>query len=262
MLTPVLALLLADAASLMFAGDKAIEARDFRTALFAYQDATREDPSSAIVMVKLADTYARMGHDLEAIEYYARALKLEPKNAAAAQGLGNCRERMAMLAPPDPRPSTAEAPQRPSTAEAPPRPAAPEAPPRPVEPKKIDEAGARERYTAAVKLINDRRYAEAVPVLDEALEKKPGYGVALVARGSAHMGLLQYDAAAADYSAARASEPSLASPLFGLAEAYRAMGQPAKAAELYKEYASSPSPDVQPLLRDYASRNAQALAAQ
>jgi len=271
MLTPVLALLLADAASLMFAGDKAIEARDFRTALFAYQDATREDPSSAIVMVKLADTYARMGHDLEAIEYYARALKLEPKNAAAAQGLGNCRERMAMLAPPDPRPSTAEAPQRPSTAEAPPRPStaeAPprpstaEAPPRPVEPKKIDEAGARERYTAAVKLINDRRYAEAVPVLDEALEKKPGYGVALVARGSAHMGLLQYDAAAADYSAARASEPSLASPLFGLAEAYRAMGQPAKAAELYKEYASSPSPDVQPLLRDYASRNAQALAAQ
>jgi tetratricopeptide (TPR) repeat protein len=242
MLTPLLALLLADAASLMFAGDKAVAARDFRTALFAYQDATREDPSSAVVMVKLADTYARLGHDPEAIEYYSRALRLEPKNTAAAQGLGNSRERMAMLAPPPPRRE--------------------EPPPRPLETKTVDEAGARERYTAAVKMINDRRYADAVPVLDEALQRKPGYGVALVARGSAHMGLLQYEAAAADYSAARASEPSLASPLFGLAEAYRAMGQGTTAAQLYKEYAASPSPDVQPLLRDYASRNAQALAAQ
>jgi tetratricopeptide (TPR) repeat protein len=243
--TLLLALLLADAASLMFAGDKATAARDFRTALFAYQDATREDPSSAVVMVRLADTYARMGHDQEAIEYYSRALRLEPKNAAASQGLGNCRERMAMLAPPSPRPAERAEPQ-----------------PRPVEPKAVDEAGARERYTVAVKLINDRRYAEAVPVLDDALQRKPGYGVALVARGSAHMGLLQYEAAAADYSAARASEPSLASPLFGLAEAYRAMGQSGKAAQMYKEYAASTSSDVQPLLRDYAARNSQALAAQ
>jgi len=44
-----LLVLLADAASLMAAGDKAYAAKDFRTALFAYQDATREDPSSAIV---------------------------------------------------------------------------------------------------------------------------------------------------------------------------------------------------------------------
>ena len=124
MLTPLLALLLADAASLMFAGDKAVAARDFRTALFAYQDATREDPSSAVVMVKLADTYARLGHDPEAIEYYSRALRLEPKNTAAAQGLGNSRERMAMLAPPPPRRE--------------------EPPPRPLETKTVDEAGARE----------------------------------------------------------------------------------------------------------------------
>jgi tetratricopeptide (TPR) repeat protein len=235
----VLALLLADAASSMAAGDKALAAKDFRAALFAYQDATREDPTSAIVLVKLADTYSRMGHDVEAIEYYERALKVDPKNSAAAQGISVSRERMAMLAPA--------------------RPAEP--PPKPVEaPKEVDEAGARERYTAAVKLIHERKYAEAIPVLDEALQKKPGYGVALVARGSAHMGLLQYEAAAADYSAARASDPSLASPLFGLAEAYRAMGQAGKAAQMYKEYAASSAPDVQPPLRDYAAKNAQALA--
>jgi tetratricopeptide (TPR) repeat protein len=222
----LIALLLADAASLLAAGDQAYANRDFRTALFAYQDASREDPSSAAMLVKLAETYARMGHDQEAIEHFSRALKLDPRNFAAEQGLGASRERMAILAPPK---------------------------------KVLDEAGARERYTAAVKLINERQYAEALPVLDEALQKKPGYGVALVARGSAHMGLLQYDAAAADYSAARTVDPSLASPLFGLAEAYRALGQPAKAAELYREYASSTAPDVQSQLKEYAARNAQAL---
>jgi tetratricopeptide (TPR) repeat protein len=229
-----LLVLLADAASLMAAGDKAYAAKDFRTALFAYQDATREDPSSAIVLVKLADTYARMGHDPEAIEYFTRALKLDRGNSTASQGLAAARERLAILSPP-------------------PKPAEPP-------PKVVDEAGARERYTAAVKMINDRKYAESLPILDEALQKKPGYGVALVARGSAHMGLLQYDAAAADYTAARAADPLLASPLFGLAEAYRALGQSAKAADFYREYAASTAPDVQPQLRDYAARNAQALA--
>jgi tetratricopeptide (TPR) repeat protein len=229
-----LLVLLADAASLMAAGDKAYAAKDFRTALFAYQDATREDPSSAIVLVKLGETYARMGHDPEAIEHFTRALKLDRGNSAALQGLAAARERLAILSPPKP---AAEPP-----------------------PKIVDEVGARERYTVAVKMINDRKYAESLPILDEALQKKPGYGVALVARGSAHMGLLQYDAAAADYTAARAADPSLASPLFGLAEAYRALGQSAKAADFYREYAASTAPDVQPQLRDYAARNAQALA--
>ena len=235
MLAVLVAALIADAASLMAAGDRASAAKDLRTALFAYQDAVREDPSSPIVLARLGETYARMGHDAEALDFFSRALKLDPKSSAAAQGIAAARERMAILAPPAPPPA---------------------APPKP----QIDEAGARERYTAAVKLINDRKYSEALPVLDDALQKKPGYGVALVARGSAHMGLLQYEAAAADYSAARASEPSLASPLFGLAEAYRALGQPMRAAQFYRDYAASSSPDVQPQLKEYADRNAQALA--
>src|SRR5712664_4983843 len=234
MLALLVASLIADAASLMAAGDKASAEKDFRTALFAYQDATREDPSSAVLLVKLAQTYARMGHDPEAIEYFSRALKLDRGNSTASQGLAAARERLAILSPP-------------------PKPAEPP-------PKVVDEAGARERYTAAVKMINDRKYAESLPILDEALQKKPGYGVALVARGSAHMGLLQYDAAAADYTAARAADPSLASPLFGLAEAYRALGQPSRAAHFYKEYAASSAPDVQPQLKDYADQNARALA--
>jgi len=241
MLALLVASLIADAASMMAAGDKASAEKDFRTALFAYQDATREDPSSAVLLVKLAQTYARMGHDPEAIEYFSRALRLDTKNAAAAHGISASRERLAAFAPPKPQRQ-------------------PEPRPEPQLEPVLDEAGARERYTEAVKLINDRQYAEALPLLDEALRKKPGYGVALVARGSAHMGLLQYEAAAADYSAARTSDPSLASPLFGLAEAYRALGQPSRAAHFYKEYAASSAPDVQAQLKDYADQNARALA--
>ncbi|HYY53076.1 MAG TPA: tetratricopeptide repeat protein [Myxococcales bacterium] len=247
-------LLAADALSLMSAGDKALAARDFRGALFAYQDLTREDPGSATVWVRLGETYAHLGHDLEAVESFSRALRLEPRNAAAQQGIAASRERMAMLAPP--KPAVATAAVTPAVAE--PERAAPVAPPKPV----IDEAGARERYTVAVRMINERNYREALATLDEALRKKPGYAVALVARGSARMGLLDYDAAAADYSAARGADPALASPLFGLAEAYRALGQPAKAAQLYREYAASPAPDVQAALRDYALRNAESLTGQ
>jgi len=229
MLPLLIAALLGDATSLIAAGDRALASRDLHAALVAFQDATREDPTNAFVYVRLAGTYSRMGHDAEAIEYYQRALKLDSRNASAQQGMAAAKERMAILAPPRSR---------------------------------VDEAGARERYTAAVTMINERRYAEAVSALDEALRRKPGYGVALVARGSAQMGLLHYEAAAADYTAARAADPSLASPLFGLAEAYRAMGQPAKAADLYREYATSGAGDVQPQLKEYAARNAQALASQ
>jgi tetratricopeptide (TPR) repeat protein len=227
MLPLLIAALLGDATSLIATGDKAFASRDLRSALVAYQDATREDPSSAAVFVRLAGTYARMGHDSEAIEYFQRALKLDARSASAEQGIAASRERLAILSPPKPR---------------------------------IDEAGARERYTAAVTMINERKYGEALIALDDALRRKPGYGVALVARGSAQMGLLHYDAAAADYTAARSADPSLASPLFGLAEAYRAQGLPQKAADLYREYATSAAVDVQPQLKEYAARNAQALS--
>jgi len=247
-------LLAADALSLMNAADRAFAARDFRAALFAYQDLTREDPGSSGVWLKLGETYARMGHDLEAVEAFSRVLRLDPRSSAAQQGIAASRERMAMLAPP--KPAAADVGPTVDSAPAP----APAPPPAAAPPKAaIDEAGARERYTVAVRMINERNYSEALATLDEALRCKPGYAVALVARGSARMGLLDYDAAAADYAVAHGADPSLASPLFGLAEAYRALGQPAKAAQFYREYAASPAPDVQAALRDYSLRNAQSL---
>lgn len=227
-MTPLLlALLLADAASSLAAGDKALAARDLRAALFAYQDAVREDPARLAAVLKLARTYARMGHDDEAIAWFTRALRLDPANAEAGEGLAAARERLAALAA-----------------------------------LQANDAPAREKYAAAVRLINEKKYADALPLLDQALRLRPRYAVALVARGSARMGLAQYPAAAADYEAARAADPSLAAPLFGLAEAWRAMGQPVKSAGFYRDYAASGAADVQPQLREYALRSAQALSSQ
>ena len=123
----------------------------------------------------------------------------------------------------------------------------------------MDEAGARAHYTRAVGLIRDRNYDEAAAELDQSLAMKPGFAVALVARGSARIGQGRFQDAIADYTAAQKSDPALAAPLFGLAEAYRALGQNEKAADLYRRFAASDAPDAQQALKDYALQNAQAL---
>ncbi|MBS2024589.1 MAG: hypothetical protein JST92_19480 [Deltaproteobacteria bacterium] len=63
-----------------------------------------------------------------------------------------------------------------------------------------------------------------------------------------------------DYSAAHAANGALASPLFGLAEAYRGLGKNDKAVEMYKAFAESTAADAPAQLKQYALQNAQALA--
>ena len=89
---------------------------------------------------------------------------------------------------------------------------------------------------------------------------RPAYANALIARGSARISLGKFAEAAADYSAAHAADPSLAAPLFGLAEAYHQLGEPAKAIEWYRAFADSTAPDAQPNLRAYAKQTAEALS--
>ena len=115
-------------------------------------------------------------------------------------------------------------------------------------------------YSTGVGLIREKKYQEAVSELDQSLVLRPGYTNALIARGSAKIGLGRYQDAVVDYSAARAAEPARASPLFGLAEAYRGLGQGDKAAEFYRLFASSNAPDAQASLKQYALQNAQALS--
>ena len=108
--------------------------------------------------------------------------------------------------------------------------------------------------------MRERKFEAAIAELDQAIAAKPGFAVALIARGSAKIGLGRYQDAVADYSAARSANVALAAPIFGLAEAYRGMGESAKAAGLYREFAASSAPDAQAQLKQYALANAQALA--
>ena len=215
-------------------GDAAFAAKDFRTALFAYQDAIIADPKNVDALVKAGETYARMGHDPEAMAQWNKALQLDPQNAKAKEGIAVATERSKLLTPQKPLP--------------------PPAPPR------VDEAAARAHYTAGVGLVRDRKYDDAIAELDQALKAKPGFAVALIARGSARIGQGRFQDAIADYTAAQRADPSLASPLFGLAEAFRGMGQNEKAADLYRQFAASKAPDADPGLKDYALQNAQALS--
>ncbi|MCA1826993.1 MAG: tetratricopeptide repeat protein [Myxococcales bacterium] len=217
-------------------GDAAFAAKDFRTALFAYQDAIVADPNNVEALVKAGDTYAKMGHDPEAIAQWNKALQLDPQNQVARAGIAAATERNKTLT------------QKPAA----PAPAPP--------PPRIDEAAARAHYTTGVGLVRDRKYDDAIAELDQALKAKPSFAVALIARGSARIGQGRFQDAVADYTAAQRADPSLASPLFGLAEAFRGMGQNEKAADLYRQFAASKAPDADPGLKDYALQNAQALS--
>src|SRR3954470_4927123 len=74
-------------------GDAAFTARDYRTALFAYQDAILTAPKSAEALSKAGQAYAKLGHDQEAIDAWTKALEIDPNNAPAREGLAAARER-------------------------------------------------------------------------------------------------------------------------------------------------------------------------
>ena len=218
-----------DPAAAIARGDAAYAAKEFRTALFAYQDAIMADPKNVPARVKAGFAYTRLGHDPEALDQWNRALQLDPQNAEARNAIASLRERRGDLTPP-----LATAP--------------------------VDESSARTHYANGVALVNERKFDQALVELDKAVAQKPKFAIALIARGSAQIGLGRYEAAVADYSAAHDADPALAAPLFGLAEAWRGLGQPQKAADFYRQFAASNSPDAQPELKDYALQSAQALA--
>src|SRR5438874_10863745 len=76
-------------------GDSALAAKDFRIALYAYQDAIMADPKNVTARVKAGHVYAKMGHDPEAIEQWNRALALDPANQEAQDGLSAAQARRA-----------------------------------------------------------------------------------------------------------------------------------------------------------------------
>jgi tetratricopeptide (TPR) repeat protein len=114
-------------------------------------------------------------------------------------------------------------------------------------------------YRTALGFLQNRDWTKAVAALSDAILADPTLAVAYSARGSAQFGLGKYGDAAEDYGAAIRLDPKLGTPIYGLAECHRVLGDGKKAAEMYDRYAQSTAADVRDDLRAIAARRAKEL---
>jgi tetratricopeptide (TPR) repeat protein len=118
---------------------------------------------------------------------------------------------------------------------------------------------AAQHYRTALGHLQNRDWGKAVAELSDAIRVDPKLAVAYAARGSAQFGLGKYGDAAEDYRAALVLDPALATPVYGLAECYRVLGDAKRAAEMYERYSRAGSSDVREDLRAIAAKRAQEL---
>lgn len=321
-------------------GDRAFLAGDYRTALFAYQDAIYMAPGNAAARVRLGRAYLALRYPAQALAQAELALAAEPDNEDARRLAQEARNPQPRLAPatssaapprqaaaepvasPQPRvyrfvpeteaashaaagPATSAGPAAagahaqpseqgasatgaepaarasashgskgfegsvaaadPAQARADPAgqpaaataPAAPEGAPGAA--AAAPEPTAGQRYRTALALLANREFQKAVDELSEAIRTDPRLAVAYAARASGEFGLGRYREASDDYRTAMSLDPNLGTPLYGLAECHRVLGDAAGAAEMYQRYAESSAPDVREDLRTIAAKRAQEL---
>ncbi len=250
-------------------GDRLFLAGDHRNALFAYQDAVYLQPAYAPARVKLGRAYLALRYAPQAIAQAEAALATDPGSAEAQKLLEDAKTapaRGAVPPAPDPRaPAAAVAvapaapaprlfrftPEVDAPAEAPARAAVA------AEPSASEIAA--QHYRTAIAQLEKREWAKAAAELSSAISADPKLAVAHAARGSAQFGLGKYRDAAADYDAALGLDSNLATPLYGLAECYRMLGDAKRAGEMYERYAASSGSDVREELRAIAAKRAQQL---
>jgi tetratricopeptide (TPR) repeat protein len=223
----------AESAALLAEGDRALHAGNAAAAVQAYQSALQVDPTNVEALFNQGNALARLRDYRSAIEKWERVVQLSSDagvRSAAQENVDKARARLAQAAA-----TAADGGSR--------------------------QSRAREAYERGVRLVLSRDYAAAVQVLTEALAADPTLAVAYTARGSANVGLRRFYEAAADYQDALRLDATRASPLYGLAEAYRALGRASDARLYYDRYAISTAPDAQPALQAAAVRTSAALAA-
>jgi tetratricopeptide (TPR) repeat protein len=118
---------------------------------------------------------------------------------------------------------------------------------------------AAQRYRTGLELMANRDFEKAIAELTQAIVIDPRLAVAYAARASAKFGVGRYRESADDYHASLAIDPNLGTPLYGLAECYRVLGEGKRAAEMYQRYADSKAPEVREDLRAIAAKRAQEL---
>lgn len=223
----------ATAAERIAEGDRALAAGNASGAVQAYQAALQLDPSNVEALFKQGNALAKSRDYRGAIEKWERVVQLSSDPAtrkSAQENVDKARARLAQASAPPPAAGT-------------------------------PQATAREAYERGVRLVSSRDYTAAVQALTEALAADPTLAVAYTARGSANIGLRRYYEAAADYQDALRLDPSRASPLYGLAVAYAALGRPGDARTYYERYAASTAPDVRADFQAQARSKSAALAA-
>jgi tetratricopeptide (TPR) repeat protein len=190
-----------------------------------------------------------------------------PRAPAAAAATGSELAADAAGASPEPRvitivrtaPADAEAQPASTAVAAAPAPAHADAVPAAEGEEIRSPAAAAQHYRAALVQLQDREWAKAAAELTRSIRADPSLAVAYAARGSALFGLGRYREASDDYRAALSLDRGLATPLYGLAECYRVLGDAKRAAEMYERYADSSASDVRPDLRTVAAKRAQEL---
>jgi tetratricopeptide (TPR) repeat protein len=113
---------------------------------------------------------------------------------------------------------------------------------------------AQQAYNNGVQVYGQQRYQEALKEFERAILAKPDFSQAFAARGSAYFAMRDYVRALNDYGQAMRLDRTMASPLFGVAESYNALGRKADAVPYYQAYVMSRAPDAQPNLQEIAKQ--------
>jgi tetratricopeptide (TPR) repeat protein len=226
------------AASRIRDGDALMKERRYREAAFAFLDASHADAGHVEALFKLGNAMAVLGYYGKAVEQWERAATLTQDAAIRQSAQDNVARARAKMAQAGASPQAAG--QPPGSG--------------PV--ADTTRAQARRAYEQGVQRIGGRDYGGALTSLTQAIQLEPMLAVAYTARGSANIGLRRYAEAAADYQYALELEPGAASPLYGLAESYRALGRNAEARGLYERYAASSATDVRSQLQEESRQKA------
>ncbi len=220
-------------------GDAHMQAKNYREASFAYQAAVNAAPENIEANFKLGNAYAVLGYFEQAIERWTQVAKATGDaniRKSAEDNITRAKARIGEVGGASPQAAGAQpgsGPIAPAT-----------------------RAQARQAYEAGVSAINSRNYEGALKSLTLAISFEPNLGVAYVARGSAFIGLRRFNEAIQDYQYAQRLDPNLASPLYGMAESYRALGRNTDARRYYEQYAASKAADVRPELQEQARQKA------
>ncbi|NVI97324.1 tetratricopeptide repeat protein [Myxococcus sp. AM009] len=226
------------AASRIRDGDALMKERRYREAAFAFLDASHADASHVEALFKLGNALAVLGYYGQAVAQWERATALTTDAAIQQSAKENIDRARAKLAQAGASPQAAgQAPGSGPVAD-------------------TTRALARRAYEQGVQRIGAKDFSGALTSLTQAIQHEPMLAVAFVARGSANIGLRRYAEAAADYQYALELEPGSASPLYGLAESFRAMGRTLEARDLYERYAASSAEDVRPQLQEESRQKA------